>query len=311
MLGAVTALAMSVAAWLVSPPQPVTDAALGICLPSPSQWNVVPVSAWIVNTVAVLALAALMVLLGRTYNFTRGNGNVFPVVFLVMTASDPWLMTQFGTPTLLCAAAMACMWLLASAYKSDNATQQVFVAATLISIGSMAEYAFLVLVPACIASMAALKVFRWRELTALAMGLCAPYWICLGFGWVDLADLRVPQLHCFAIPADWGPSVYPQIAGVLLAMVFGLMTGLNSFVRFYAGNSRILALNGMVMMLGMCCMGAMIVDTANAMAYQTTLYLAVGVQVANVFGMWPMRRPGLLLAVYALIYVLLFIFTLA
>lgn len=307
-LGTAVAVLMGLGSWAIGPWLPA-DTGRGVCLPSPGDWEVLPFWSWAVNTVVLVAMAFAMALAGRRENFIKGNGHVLPVAFLVMTASDPVLTSALGTPSLLCAVALCALWLLSMCYKSPNATQSVFVAATLIALGSMLQYAFLMLVPVVLAVMAVMKVFRWRELVAFGMGLVAPYWTGIGLGLLPLSAFRLPVLALPQIDAldSAGPGM--ALAGFGLAAVLATVLGLNIMMRFYAGNSHTLSLNLAMAFTGLAAVVFMVLDSTSIASYMTVFYMCAAVQLANAFAMWPPRRPNWLLALFCTVYIALWAIT--
>ncbi|MDE5876779.1 MAG: hypothetical protein K2H47_04700 [Muribaculaceae bacterium] len=304
-------LLMSFGAWLRIGPASPGDAIPGICLPSPAEWDIIPIWSWGINTLIVILLTVGTIIYGRYYNSIKGARNVLAIVFPVMTASDPYLMVSLGTPTLLCAASLTIWWILGSTFRSENATQPVFVVATIIALGAMIQYAFLILIPVTIVNLIALKVCRWREIGAFFIGLGAPYWVGIGLGLLPLDSFHLPTPHnLFLANLEPGDTV-PVLIGAGFAMLTGILVGLNSMIKLYAGNSCVLALNLTIGVTGIGSLVAIFLDYTNLEAYLTTLYLTVAVQIANLFGLWRIPRPRLVLSLFGLLYIVLYILTIA
>ncbi len=307
----IACLLMSLGAWLRIGPSSPSEAIPGICLPSPAEWDIIPVWSWAINTFTILFITFGTILYGRYYNSIKETRNVLAIVFPVMTASDPYLMVSFGTPTLLCLASLTIWWVLGSTFRSENATQQVFVVSTIISLGSMIQYAFLILIPVTLINLIALKVFRWRELGAFFIGLGAPYWVGIGLGLLPLDSFHLPTPHTLLL-ANLAPGdMVPVMIGAGFAMLTGILVGLNSTMKLYAGNSCVLALNLTIAVTGAGSLIAIFLDYTNLEAYLTTLYLTVAVQIANLFGLWRIPRPRLILSLFGLLYIVLYILTIA
>lgn len=307
----IACLLMSFGAWLRIGPASPGDAIPGICLPSPAEWDIIPIWSWAINTIVVILLTFGTIIYGRYYNSIKGARNVLAIIFPVMTASDPYLMISLGTPTLLCAASLAIWWILGSTFRSENATQPVFVVATIIALGAMIQYAFLILIPVTLINLIVLKVFRWREIGAFFIGLGAPYWVGIGLGLLPLDSFHLPTPHNLLLANLEPGDTVPVLIGAGFAMLTGFLVGLNSMIKLYAGNSCVLALNLTIAVTGVGSLAAIFLDYTNLEAYLTTLYLTVAVQIANLFGLWRIPRPRLVLSLFGLVYIVLYILTIA
>lgn len=280
---------------------------LGICLPSPNLWHINPVSSWIINTVLLGGCAAAGFFLNRTYNFIRSTHPVLTSLFLVLAASNPWITGYLCASTLLCVVNLLCMSIMFRTFKSDNATQEMFVIGTFISVGSMCQYAFLPMAVAYFCSSIVMKVCRIKECLAFIMGLIAPYWVGIGLGLIPLEWIKIPQITILF--DDYGAVAdrFLIILSVGIAIFCGFMLGLNNSIKLYAGNSRVNAMNLTINFVGIVCVVCAIVDFSNIMAYLATLYFVVAVQVANLCALWNIRREGLAVAIPALVYIGFFI----
>ena len=307
----IACLLMSLGAWLRIGPASPGDAIPGICLPSPAEWDIIPVWSWAINTFTILILTLGTILYGRYYNSIKGARNILAIVFPLMTASDPYLMVSLGTPTLLCAASLAIWWILGSTFRSENATQAIFVVATVIALGTMIQYAFLILIPVTLVNLIFLKIFRWREIGAFIMGLVAPYWVGVGLGLLPLDSFHLPTPHHVLLAHLEPGDTVPVLVGTGFAILIGLLIGLNSTIKLYAGNSGVLALNLTIAVTGLGCVAAIFLDYTNLEAYLTTLYMTVAVQIAHLFGLWRVPRPRLVLSLFGLFYIILYILTIA
>ncbi len=103
------------------------------------------------------------------------------------------------------------------------------------------------------------------------------------------------------------PDLFVLCLSVGIASFIGLVLGFNNSIKLYAGNSRVNALNMSISLMGVMSMICVIIDFNNMMAYITTLFFTVAVQIANLCALWPIKREWLVGAVPALIYVILFL----
>lgn len=281
---------------------------LGICLPSPNLWEGLPLLSWLVNIAFIGLIAAWAFLLNRHYNFIRSTQPVLPAVFLILTASNPWITGYLSSSTLVCGVNLLCLSILFGCYRQRNATQEMFVIATLISIGSMVQYAFLPYILAYMAAAIVMKAFRIKEFLAMGMGLVAPYWVGVGMGLIPLEWFRLPEITDLFNGFAQKPELFALMLSVGIAAFFGMILGLNNSIKLYAGNSRINALNLAINFVGAISVVCIIADFNNMMAYLETLYFAVAAQIANLCALWRFRREWIVVLVPGLIYIGFFAF---
>lgn len=305
-LCALLMIAMCTVSFLLRPDRRISGE-LGICLPSPNLWDINPVSSWIINTVLLGGCAAAGFFLNRTYNFIRSTHPVLTSLFFVMSASNPWTTGYLSSSTLLCVANLLCLSVMFRTFRSDNATQEMFVIGTFISVGSMFQYAFLPMILAYVCSAVVMKVFRVKEILAMGMGLVAPYWVGIGLGLIPLRWFSLPQLTNLFNDYAHASELFVLLLSVCMAVFCGLILGLNNSIKLYAGNSRVNAMNLTITFVGVVCSVCVVIDFSNMMAYLATLYFTVAVQVANVCALWNVRREGLVVAIPATIYIGFFI----
>ncbi len=105
-----------------------------------------------------------------------------------MSFSCPWVAGTPGLSTILLAANTAILSIAFTCFKQRNATRELFAIATILSLGTMVQYAFIFMIPAYIAIAASLKCLRFKETIAFILGLVAPYWVGVGLGIIPLSD---------------------------------------------------------------------------------------------------------------------------
>lgn len=305
-IAALTAAAMCCATLFFSPGHHL-EGMLGICLPSPNLWQIPRIWSWAANTFLLGLCSAALWLLNRHYNFIRSTEPVLPAMFLIMAASSPLTDVTLDSSTLICFANILSTAVLFSCYRKQNATQEMFIIGTFVAIGSMTQYAFLpFLLPFCAGALV-MKAFRVKEFLALGMGLIAPYWIGLGFGLVTPGDFRLPELgNLFDGFAD-SQDLFTLLLAVGITAFSGFFLGLNNFLKLYAGNSRVNALNLVISMTGLTAIVCMVLDFTNMTAYWATLCYATAAQLANLCALWNFRSAWIVSLVAAIIYISLFL----
>lgn len=305
-LAALAAGTMCALTYLFSPHERLSGE-LGICLPSPNLWELPTIWSWGANTLLLALIAIGAFLLNRHYNFIRSTQPVVPAVFLVMTASNPWICDHLSTSALVCAVNVINLAILFGCYRQRNTTQQMFIIATMVSVGSMTEYAFIPFLIPYIVGAIVMKAFRIKEFLAMGMGLIAPYWVGVGFGLIDLNWFRLPEFtDLFNGSAD-APELFVLLMSLAVAALIGLLLGLNNSIKLYAGNSRVNALNLSISLVGVVSILCIIIDFSNMTAYIATLYFTVAVQIANLCALWHIRKEWIVSAVVGVVYIGFFV----
>lgn len=301
-LSIVAAILMVAGVYIFASPAYVTGE-LGIFLPSPNNWNLSPVLSHLLTPLMIAATTILLYVANKKYTFVTGSDTVFMGMFLVMCTSNIWLSDRFSASFLFAAANVLCLMILFNCYRKNNATQELFLIATIISLGSMIQYAFLALIVVYIVGAVMLKCFSFRGLIAFGMGLIAPYWVAIGLGIVPYTNFRMPE---FTIITDSAYSAGDVLIGMInigLTCIIGLIMGLNNLVKLYAGNTQRRLNNMVINLLGVVSLICMLVDFNNIIVYLATIYMIVAIQLAHLFTLWNIRRAPVWLLIISLLYV--------
>ncbi|MBO5445511.1 MAG: hypothetical protein J5995_09280 [Muribaculaceae bacterium] len=304
--GAVAAVAM-IAATALLLPNLAPEGNYGICLPSPNQW-VIPYAEVPINAVLILIAVTAAFFINRRYSFVKGTEGILPTSLAVLLASNPVNTSYLGIPVIMLIVNLVCLDIMMKAYRSPNATTQMFAVATYLSLGSMIQYAFLpmMLVYPVIALMA--KVLRPKETIAYVMGLLAPYWVLLGFGIISPQDFRMPQFLAIMPQYGTGFMLFIFISLGTLALTC-LMMSLNNVMLIYSGNIRERTFNNMITLLGLACLACMLADFDNFQAYSTTFCFTAAVQISNFFAMRRIPRSHIwfwsLMSLFIVFYILM------
>ena len=153
---------------------------MGICVPSPVDWNLTPFVFLLIN-VGLLGLCELVLLsLSKTFSVVKGKVGILALLFLLTAVSFPWGTPGVLTTSLILALAMLlCLCILFSAYRSNNAARQLFLMATILSLGSMAQYSFLLMSIPLLIVVVMLNFARLRVVIAFVMVRFTAYLIVL------------------------------------------------------------------------------------------------------------------------------------
>ena len=278
----------------------------GLCLPSPDSWEIDPFWSWIINTFIIGIIAIFLWLINKSYNFIRTTEPVLPVLFMVMASSFPGFTEAINTSMLLCLANVVCLGLIFASYDTRNATQQMFILGVVIGIGAMFQYAFLPMACVYFLWMLFMKVMRIKETLAFIAGILCPYWITLGTGWLSFSDIHFPSLiPLFGNNHDHSDLLF-LLGGISFAAAVGFLVALVNFMKLFAGNSKVNAMNLCIYTLGIASVICILVDFDNMPAYVITLYMACAVQIANICALWNPTMPWIITFIPSVIYMALF-----
>lgn len=280
---------------------------MGICLPSPDLWGLSPAVSLIVYILLLIATAIALAQINKTFSVIPCSGNMLAGIFLLTSASIPWVTGTLTSSCIMAPAMLACLGILFNNYRRDNATQGIFLIATILSFGSMIQYAFLFMAVPLLIIAAMFKCLHWRETIAFLMGIAAPYWIVLGTGLVPLDSLVIPQISDIRYGNLSHEMILAGLLNLAITAVLSLILGLNNALRLFAGNIRRQTFNAAVSIMQTATVAMMMLDYNNLTAYIMTFYLCASFQFANFFAMRKFRRPWIPGAILCAIYVTFFI----
>lgn len=306
LLVVIASIAMAAVAFFIDCPMraPIDT---GICCASPSVWGLTPFWGWVLNLVLLLICTGGIAWLNKEYRIINNSDSVVTGMFMLTAASNIWVSGMLTSTLFVLIANVLCLGILFGCYRQRNATREIFVIGTVLAICSMFEYAVAFFIAAYIIGAVIMQCLSLRSLVAFFMGLAAPYWIALGFGWVRPEDFHVPVCAHIFIGLGDKTELLVGMINVGLTATLALLLALSNSVRLYAGNSRRRLINMTIMMLGAVCLICMIFDFGNITAYLATLYAVTAFQLANCLELSKIRSGDLWLFVLALLYIASFV----
>lgn len=262
----------------------------GICLPPPQTWQMPPWLSLAINLALVFFSAFLLAITNRSFNFIPSTSVIFASTMVLMACACPRLMVCLNSSTLLLAANAVALRMTFGQYNAVRRNPgNMFVVATIFSLGSMVHYSFLFFIVIYACSAALLKAFRLREFLALLLGVIAPYWIVLGLGLVPVDDVRFPVIGGFWNQPAPGHEMLWLIVATSLTAFVGLMCGLKNAFSLYSAPTAIRAYNFAMTLPAMACIILPMVDWENFTVYYMPICLFAGLEYGylNAFT----RRP--------------------
>lgn len=301
-LAVIAAVAMAAFA-IVAGPQAAAGGNMGICLPSPDLWGLSALASGAVNLGLMLVTAIMLYALNREFNFVQGSDSVLTGMFLVMAASNVWVSGRLSSSIIVALANLICLLVLFGCYRKRNAMQELFLIATILSLGSMIQYAFIFMMPVYMLGAAMLKCFSFRGFIAFLMGVAAPYWVGVGLGIIPVEDFSMPVFTDLSDANTSKQSVFFGLLSIGITTLVGFILALNNSVRLYAGNTQRRLYNMVINLLGLVAALCTIIDFNNILAYMATVYMITAVQLGNLFALWNVHRAWLWLLMLSAIYV--------
>lgn len=302
----VACVGMLAAAYLLLPPLPC-NGDMGVCLPAPQCWGIPMPQTWILNIVASGCVIVGAALLDRTFQFIRTRYLFMPALLAVAWASVPSETLGVNTSTVLALTNLVATWFLFTTWRKTSATQEFFVIAALLSLGTMVSYSFVPSVLAFLIGGIAMKSLTVKGLLAYLLGLLSPYWIAIGFGLVNPLEFHAPVLPPPSEAAGILARFPATAAAAALSALLGFIFSVANTVRLLSGNAKVRALNMAVNILGYCTMAGALIDFSHLSSWVGTLFLWVAVQTANLLALHRTGNSdlwfGLIAALYAAIFV--------
>ncbi len=282
---------------------PLRETGMGICFFSPGQWGLSQLESFLASLGLVAAISIALWLWNKKFGFVLGNDTVIIGMFLVMSASNVWLSRSLTTSEIMALGNILCMIILFGCYRRQNATQELFVIATVLAIGSMIQYAFLFMLPVYIIGAMILKCFSFKGFLAMLVGLVAPYWIGLGFGIISPDSFRMPTLTNFFYHYTTHGDFFIVLVNVAVTFLIALLLALNNMVKLYAGNTQRSKYNMVINLWGIVTVMCMLIDFNNLLVYVSSLYVVAAIQLGNLFALWDINRGPIWLIALSALYV--------
>lgn len=251
-----------------------------------------------------------MALINSTFNLLRTSSILFIGVFAFMEAASPIVTTRLSSGCMVALVVLGCMALMYSVYQQPvTGTKRIFLVFTLLSAGSMGQYAFVGYWPIFLAGCAQMRCFSFRTLPAAIIGLAVPWWIGWGFGWITSESITFPT----------GLSVFSQldsidatqlIAVLILTVIAGFAFTLTNMVKIYSYNARSRSFTGLLVTVTIATLILTMIDFANITAYLPLLNCCVAYQAALSFRINAENRGYIAVCTLLGIYFILFAWSL-
>lgn len=261
----------------------------GIVFPSPNLWLIPGTWNIVLNDFLLLIGGPALYFLNKRFSLLRtpqplGAAFLLPLCFAAFPIS-----CQFSSAPVILLSSLAILSVLFSEYRSRNATRSVFIIATILSVGSMFDYAFIPLTIATFLASIAMEAMRPKEFLAMGMGLIAPYWVAIGTGLINPLSLRLsPPVTIFAGGIPPTLFVFLIVTGIL-ALAAAILSIYNGVI-LYAGNSAVRRSIISINIFGLTAFTAMLLDISHFEAYAGVVFLWIATQFANLFSLRDMRR---------------------
>lgn len=255
---------------------------------------------WAVNMVVVFVAAVMLNWLNKTYVFIREHTMMFVTVFLCATLSNPVVSTSLGTPTLLALALVVCTYVMFGTFQQRDSQSVAFLITMILTVCAMQSFVFALYIPVFIVGFFQMRIFTLRTLLAVLVGIVVPVWTATAFGWIDPAQVRLPDLLGGIATLRGGVD-----AGLLLQPMFmvavGTILGLSNALTLISYRQQLRVYNGFVNVMAVATVLFMVADVSHAEAYAVVANMLAAVQVAHFFTI--RKMPKLYIVFFALMAV--------
>lgn len=255
---------------------------------------------WAVNMVVVFVAAVMLNWLNKTYVFIREHTMMFVTVFLCATLSNPVVSTSLGTPTLLALALVVCTYVMFGTFQQRDSQSVAFLITMILTVCAMQSFVFALYIPVFIVGFFQMRIFTLRTLLAVLVGIVVPVWTATAFGWIDPAQVRLPDLLGGIATLRGGVD-----AGLLLQPMFmvavGTIFGFSNALTLISYRQQLRAYNGFVNVMAVATVLFMVADVSHAEAYAVVANMLAAVQVAHFFTI--RKMPKLYIVFFALMAV--------
>lgn len=252
----------------------------GFCLPAPSMWKIAPFWSWFFNLLMIGVAVFLTILLNQRYYFIQTSDLMMPAVMAILICCFPWLGNGINSSIIVLLINVISIYILFSCYNKPRSSQEIFVVASFMALGSMFQYAFLFYLPVVLLSAFIVKTFDVKTLPAMIIGTIAPYWCLIGTGIIEPEQLHFPTFYTLTNPFITAPELkLIVIVCIILSFAwFGML--INNSIKLLRENSNIRHFNNVINLFGAVSLLMMIIDFDNLSAYLATLIFCIAQQVS-------------------------------
>lgn len=254
---------------------------------------------------AMIAVAALMVIINRTFNLLRTSSILLSGLYLFMQCSAPIVSARLSEGTLLALVALLLTSLLYSCYQRPASTQTVFLAFLLCTAASLAQGAALIYLPVILVGCMQMRCFTFRSALAAALGVATPFWIVAGFAPELLKSITIPSIISPG-SLTFSTQTLQLTVTVAFVLIWAMTMLMLNLYRVYSYNARARALNGLMATMTVATMILAAVDFAHVDAYLPSLFCFTALQTALFFRInyerrsyiWVLALLGVCVALY-------------
>ncbi|MDE6101257.1 MAG: hypothetical protein K2G01_09455 [Paramuribaculum sp.] len=263
--------------------------------------------------IALLAIGATMgamVVINNSFNLLRTSSPLYIGVLAFMEAASPLISTRACSGILVSLIVLISMGLIYTVYQQPvSGTKRVFLVFSLLSAGSMFQYALVAYLPVFLAGCAQMRCFTFRTFLAALVGIAVPWWIGWGFGWIDLSKIAFPT--DFSIFTQLDISDTAQLVAVIaVTVIVGFVMTLTNMVKVYSYNARARSLTGLLVTVTIATLMLAMIDFANITAYLPLLNCCVAYQTALFFRIKAENRGYIAVCTILSLYLILYVWAL-
>lgn len=235
-----------------------------------------------VNFIIETAIIALMIYINKVFSIPRTITLSYAVFFAAMQTATPEISTQTGASTVLCLIVGVCMLLMFSSFSQQTSLRRIFLVFFLLSTASTVSYAFLIYIPVFILGCAQMRIFSFRSVSAMILGIITPWWILMGLGIISPGDINLSAVwNIFDTPVanDRLTLIFTALltAGIMLT-AYAL-----SWLKLMTYNASTRGCNGLLSTISFVTVIAMAIDFNNFATYLTLLNFCAAFMLGHAF----------------------------
>ncbi len=237
---------------------------------------------WAANTVVVLAIAVMLYVLNKTFAFIREYTMMFVTVFLSTTFFNPHVSLSLGTPTLLAFVLLVCCFVMFHAFMQPQRRSVVFLITAILTVCAMQSFVFALYIPVFLVGFIQMRIFSFKSLLAMLVGIAVPVWVATAFGWIDPLAIRLPAIATSF--ADYIAGVdRPNLIQVAYVAVLGSIFGIVSIWTIISYRQQLRAYNGFFNVLAIATLIMMVADPHDIDAFVVVINMLTAIQAAHFF----------------------------
>ena len=231
------------------------------------------------NFILFAVTTVFIVMVSRRFAFLGTITTLDAALFSLFQGAMPALAGQWTDGIWVALYVWICTGSLFKICDKPQATSEIFLIFAAVSLMTMFQSAFLILLPVFLVGAIQMRVITFKGFLAALFGVITPYWIGLGMGMISLGELHYPEMQSI-FSLDTVPVWLYYGFGIAALGFVAVIANTFTLIKY---RLQLRVYNGFTLVVLLASTIMLFVDSRNALAYIPLLNIVVATQVAHWF----------------------------